>query len=307
MKSSLAFLAAAFTAASTLVFVPEAAAQSDADKALARDLSKDAAKALADGKYEEARDKFARAEALYHAPSLLVGLARAYVGLGKFVEAKEAYNQVLREKLPPNASEGFVRAQQDAGREIGTLDDKIGTGTIVVTAGGATLPSGLSATLDDQDLKAAAFGLKRPMNPGPHRLAVSAPGYDPVERRFDVAPRKDIVVDVKILKSAGALPPPDAGGSTAPTDTAPPTAPTATAATAGGAGPSGGGGMQRILGWSAIGVGGAGLLLGGITGGIAVARHGKLASDCLNGSCAGVPDAQARIDAYETVGTLSTV
>lgn len=298
MKTSSGWLAALLTTAA-LALAPDAWAQaSDADKALARDLAKEAAQALSDKKFELARDKFARAEALYHAPTLLVGLARSYVGLGKFVEAKEAYSQVIREALPPNASDAMKQAKVDAEREVAGLDDKIGSATIQVTANGGPLPSGLAATLDDAELKQAAFGLKRPMNPGPHRLTISAPGYEDVSRRFDVGAKKETSVDVRLAKKTAAapLPPP----SSASESSAKGSAVSSSAPESSGGGTS----TQAILGWSAIGLGGAGLLVGAITGGLAVKQHGELEDLCGDGKCP--PNTQDRIDRYETMGAVST-
>lgn len=300
MKSSSTWLAVVLSLAA-LSLSPHAVAQaSDADKALARDLAKEAAQALTEKRFDVAREKFARAESLYHAPTLLVGLARSYVGLGKFVEAKEAYTQVVREALPANASDAMKQAKADAESEVATLDDKIGAGTIQVTAEGGGLPSGLSVLLDDTELKQAALGLKRPMNPGAHRVVVTAPGFKSAERRFDVVAKKDVSVDLRLEKAAVA-----AAGATRPevlklTSERAPDADSATETHH-----SGTTGTQAILGWASVGLGGAGLLVGAIAGGLAVKRHSDLEKLCGGSTCPA--SAQDRIDAYNTMGTLSTV
>jgi hypothetical protein len=52
-----------------------------------------------------------------------------------------------------------------------------------------------------------------------------------------------------------------------------------------------------------IAVGGAGLIVGAITGGIALSKHGALAQTCPNGHCTGQ---QSAIDSYNLMGGLST-
>lgn len=66
---------------------------------------------------------------------------------------------------------------------------------------------------------------------------------------------------------------------------------------------------QRLLGFVALGVGGAGLLVGAVSGGLAVSRHGSLIDACPTGHCR--PDQKAAlqpdVDAYNTLGAVSTV
>ena len=83
---------------------------SASDRATARVLADEAGEALDQKNYEVAADKFGRAEALVHAPSLLLGLARAQVGLRKFVEASENYQRIMREGVAPGAPPAFVKA-----------------------------------------------------------------------------------------------------------------------------------------------------------------------------------------------------
>ncbi len=285
-----------------LLYAPGARAQgTEADKAAARELAKDAAQAFSDGKYQIAVDKFTKADQLFHAPTLVLGVARAYAALGKYVEAKEAYNRVILEKLPPNPSDQFVQAVSDAKSEIAGMDAKIGWGTINVAAPDNALPQGLQATLDQDDLKQASFGVKRPINPGQHELVITAPGFKTIDRRFDVKPHADVKVDVLLERLAPGTPPP------------PPPPPPGNGAGTGTATPLGGdtgsskGSVQRILGFVGIGVGGGLLVMGAVTGGLALSKHGQLKDLCPTGDCAGVPDAQSKIDSYELMGTLSTV
>ncbi len=56
-----------------------------------------AASALADRSAED------RATALVHTPALMIDWARSLVGLGKLVEAKERYEQIIREGVDANA------------------------------------------------------------------------------------------------------------------------------------------------------------------------------------------------------------
>jgi len=66
--------------------------------------------ALAGKDYTTAADRYARADAIFHAPTLLLGLARAEVGLGRLVEAEETYRRIVAEGLPPKPTPAFVAA-----------------------------------------------------------------------------------------------------------------------------------------------------------------------------------------------------
>jgi hypothetical protein len=54
----------------------------------------------------------------------------------------------------------------------------------------------------------------------------------------------------------------------------------------------------------AFGVGGAGLVVGGITGILAMGKHSTLSGECTS-TCP--PSAQSDLDSYHTMGTISTV
>ena len=292
------------------LMAPRAAAQtSEADKSAARELAKDAAQAFQNGQYQVAVDKFNKADQLFHAPTLVLGLARAYASLGKYVEAKEAYNRVIIEKLPPNASDQFIQAVTDAKTEIAGVEAKIGWGTINVASPEHELPAGLQATLDDLELKPATFGVKRPMNPGQHQLVITAPGYKDVDRRFDSKPHGEVKIDVTLERVGGGAV--VGNGTSTGTGTGTGTG-TVTGTGAGTGNPPAGdtgskGNVQRILGFTGIGVGGGLLVMGAVTGGLALSKHGQLKELCPTGDCAGVDGAQAKIDSYELMGTLSTV
>ena len=55
----------------------------------------------------------------------------------------------------------------------------------------------------------------------------------------------------------------------------------------------------------ALGVGGAGLVLGAVTGGLAIGKHGTLEAACGDGHCPA--SQQGTVDSYHLIGTLSTV
>ncbi len=255
------------------------AQSTDADKGAARQLSLEAQAAYTKGDYKTAAEKFRKADELYHAPTLLVGLARANVKLGNYVEALENYNRVIREKLPPNASTGFVNAVRDAKKEVKGLDEKIGWVTIVVTG-----PDEPQVSLDDVELKTASLGVKRPVNPGKHVVKAGAKGYLSGDKTFEITAGDNEELTLVLEKDPNA----SAGGGGG-----------------GGEGQPSSGSTLRTIGFVAIGVGGAGLIAGGVTGGLAMGKHGELEDNCPNGVCAA--GQQDTLDSYHTLGTISTI
>src|SRR5262245_22948116 len=106
-------LLAVFAAIALVGSPRRALSQSDADKTPARAPFRQAQQALTEKDYAGAADLFGRSDALVHAPTASLGIARAQAGLGKLVAAYETYTRIVREGLPPSASPAFVRAVDD--------------------------------------------------------------------------------------------------------------------------------------------------------------------------------------------------
>ncbi len=66
---------------------------------------------------------------------------------------------------------------------------------------------------------------------------------------------------------------------------------------------------QRTTGFVMLGVGAAGLLVGSITGGLALGKHSDITKTCLDGHCPAEQraDLEPKIASYDTMGTLSTI
>ena len=95
----------------TLLTAPLAAQTSPTEKAAARALANEGDAALKKKDYATAFDKYDKAARLVpEALTLTLGIARAQLGLGKLVEAREAYNVVVRTALD------LSLGRSDAGR-----------------------------------------------------------------------------------------------------------------------------------------------------------------------------------------------
>jgi len=289
------------------LLAPVASAQSDADRATARQLGQDGQQALDAKDYRAAEDHFRRADKLVHAPTLELGLARALAGVGKFVESQETYNRIVREGVAPGAPEAFKHAIDDARKEVETVSTKVGAVTITVKGRDGADVADPSVALDGQPINSASLGIRRAIDPGNHVLHVSAQGYKPADLNFPVTSGSNIDQPILLEKDLSAPPPPPApapGPATNATPAAaPPGAPPPTAEST--PAPSNKG---SIAPWIAFGVGGVGLVVGAITGGLALGDHSTLASECGSGSCpSNNSKDQSDLSSYHTMGALSTV
>jgi hypothetical protein len=284
-------LAAVVIAAS--LFSTAAHAQSDADKAAARQLGQEGQSALEQKDFKTAEDRFKRADALYHAPTLALGLARAQVGVGKLVAAQETYNRIIRDGVPPGSPAAFGRALEDAKKEVDTVAPRIGSVVIQVT--GFENPK---VTLDDVPVPVAALGVKRPADPGVHTVKATADGYKPAEGQVTVTEGGSGNVALTLEKDPNAAPPPPAEPALAKGGNEPQPAISTS-----------GGSMNKTAGIVALGVGGAGIVFGAITGIVALGKHSDVSDKCGGNADACDPSkvSQSDIDSYHTMGTLSTV
>jgi hypothetical protein len=265
---------------------------SDADKGTARELTIQGYAALNAKDWATAADRFSRADKLFHAPTITVGLARAHAALGKLVAAHEEYSRVTHEQVPANASAAFTSAIEDAGRELAALTPRV-PGVVINLKG----PEGSRVTLDDVEVPSAALGVKRPADPGQHVVRAIAVGHTPVQATVTLVEGGTQTVSLELKPGPGG-PPPAAiplGAAPPPGTYVPADEPT-------------GGSSRRTLGFAALGVGGASLVVGAITGGLALSKHASIEANCAGGHCPSGSELtnQPLINSYDTMGTVST-
>ncbi len=287
----------------TFLCASSANAQNEANRAQARELGEKGAQALDKKDFKGAETLFTQADQLYHAPTLLLGLARAQAQLGKYIESWESYHRIILEGAPPGANPTLLRAIDDAKTEIDSVASKRSKVTLTVT--GADSPK---VTLDGAALPGAALGLERPVNPGKHAVHAEAPGMKAGDGTFTVDPGKATTFTLALEREASAavvpVTPPPAGDTGAPPPTTGnPPPPGADVSTSDGS-------LNRTLGFVGLGVGGAGLLVGVITGVIAMGKHSDLSkSTCATKPCSS-SDAStfnSDLDGYHSMGTISTI
>jgi hypothetical protein len=266
-------LAAALALTATLT-ATHVMAQSDADKATARELALEGDTAIKAKDYVTAADRFKRADSLYHAPSLLVQYARAEVGLGKLVAAYEAYNRIVREGAPTGSSPIFVKAVEDAKKELAALEPRIPWLVLKLDGPGA---ADAKVTLDDGDFPSAAIGVRRAVDPGKHLIKAHAPGGPEAQRLLDVSEGGTATITLTV----------EAGKSTVETPVPAVTSPPVASATPKDR-PGDGGDTKpvkhsntlKILGIASLGVGGAGIIAGAVGGILALSKSSDLADSC---------------------------
>jgi hypothetical protein len=244
---------------------------------------------LADaGKCPEAIEKLSRAEALYHAPTILGRLGECQVVVGQIVLGTENLNRVVREQLPANAPKAFKAAQERAAKVLETALPRIAHLTVNVEPQDAKP----AVTVAGSPVPSALIGVERPTDPGKHVVVATAPGYLEARTEVELAEGGHQAVTLKLVpdpSTAVAAPPPVT--TPAPADT-----------TSANAGADSGKGT-KTLAFVMLGVGGVGLVTGGVTGFLAMQKKGDL--DCPDKTCTG---SQADdLDSANTMALVSTI
>lgn len=261
------------------------------DVAAARALGIQGVKLADSGKCDEAIDKLERAEALYHAPSILGRLGECQVEVGRIVLGTENLNRVVREQLPPNAPTAFVAAQERAKKVLEQALPRIAYLLVKVE------PAGVDSqvTLAGSPLQSALIGAERPTDPGSYDVEASAPGYRTARANVTLAEgaHQELTLVLTPEPTTVAATPTAEEPPPVAAEPAPATAPPAAA-------PSG---PNRTPAYIAFGLGGVGLLVGGITGIVAMSKESSL--ECPDHHCP--PSQHDKLDSANAMATLSTV
>jgi hypothetical protein len=260
---------------------PVLADPSAEDRATARSLAGEGYQALQTKDYSTAVDRFSRADALVHAPTLMIDWARSLVGLGKLVEAQERYEQIIREGVDAKAPKSWQHALIDATSEVAELKPRLAWVTITVNGTGDA-----RVTIDGTAVPPAAVGVRRAVNPGQRMLRVTAPGFLSQEKSLNLADGGEGTADFNLQ------PDPDAAAKPEPLPTQ--AVPVEQQA------------HDHTLSYVAFGVGAAGLVVGGVSGALFLGKRSELSKACNpNGDCRS--NEKSDLSSYHTFGTISGI
>lgn len=223
-------------------------AQSDEQRAAARSLAGEGARACSEERWQDCVNLFQRAESVVHAPPHLLYMARAEEKLGHIVRARELYLKISREHLADSAPQAFKDAQTAAADGAQKLEPRIAYLTIQLAGDGG---KPVEVTMDGEAVPAALIGVPRPVDPGEHRLEGKGEHLSAAPQAVNLADGQRAAATITFVAA------PDAAAVAA----APVAAQSASAATPEDSG-SGGTNTMRIASYAAFGVGVVGLGIG---------------------------------------------
>jgi hypothetical protein len=276
----------------TVALAAPAAAEQDnaALRSASRKLAQDGVTLLQQNQPEAASQKLEKAYELLQVPSVALWSARALVARGHLIEAAERYVEAGRLTGFKGDQQVQLQAQKDAARELEALTPRIPTLVIIVPQQAGDRPV---VTLDAKPVPMALIGEEQPVNPGAHEIKVSF-GARVVTRIVSLGEsekkRESITPDVT---------------SSPPVDKT--TEGAATPAALQGSDEAHSSSMRRTLSIAALAAGGTGLLVGGVTGGLALSKRSTLADsgNCRSGVC--LRSEQSNVESLNTMRTVSTV
>jgi hypothetical protein len=177
--------------------------------------------------------------------------AKALEGLGRLLEARDAY--LAAAHYPSKADEPavFTSARNDGQASADRLEGRIAS--LVLDVSGTKDGASLRVTIDNVEIPPDVARLPRRVDPGRHLILVTSPGYRTA--RLEVATTEGQEARVRVMLLPGES---GSEGVTPPAPSAP--------------------GSSRVPAFVAFGVGGAGLVLGSIFGAMALGDAGNLRS-----------------------------
>ncbi|WP_394839752.1 tetratricopeptide repeat protein [Pendulispora rubella] len=251
------------------------------DLAVAESLFREGKAAMREKRYDEACSKFAESMRLDPQMGTLLNLAACHEMNGKTASAWGEFNEVMAQAARSGQSSRVEFAKQHAAAVEAKLS-RVKFVSAPPTSAGATIK------IDGKAVGAGALGTSIPMDPGSHRIEVSASGKKSRDVTFDV-PQGPSTTEIQVP----ALD--DASVATAPS--AEPTTPKEPSRS-----PSSG---KRTAGFVLGGVGIAGLAAGAIFGVVYLGKKSDY-NQCT-GFCGGSEQAdQDQKSSAQTMGWIST-
>ncbi len=245
-------LGTVFASALSLSLVARSAnAQEANDKAAAEVLFEQGRALLLEGKVEEACPKLSESLRLDRGIGTMLFLAECWQRMGKTASAWAQFREA--ETIAANEKDAREKVARDRAEKLVPL-----LSTIVIRVPPEAKVPGLVVQRDGREVGEAVWGTKTPIDPGPHVIAASAPGYKAWEAKVTIDANADQgAVTIPILEKAPVAPPP-------PANEAPPSSGT----------------FQKGLGLGLAGVGVIGVAVGTAFGLSAIKKNDRADAHC---------------------------
>lgn len=228
------------------------------------------------GALAEALADFERAHAIMHVPTTALDLGVTQEKLGLLVEARATLLESLRTPAQPGEPEAFKRARASAKKLADEIAPRLATLEIVVSPDA-------TVRIDAAEIPTSSLGGPLKVNPGRHTLVV-AQGTQEQHRDVELQEGETKTVDLSSSRASSKPARERAKASTPPPATAP----------------------SNTLLWVGIGLGGAGLITGSITGLMAMNVYDDVTAQCAGGRLC-PPATHDDISRGSTFGTISTI
>ncbi len=232
---------------------------------------------------------FQAAHALMGLPTTGVEVAKAHAAIGHLVEARDVALAVSRLPVAKHEPAAQGRARADAAAIALALAPRIPS--LAVTIEGAPADAPVEVAFDGAPVPAAAAQLPRKLDPGRHVVTVACEGFGAERIEVELAEGAALTRTVKLARAAARAPTPPA------TQAARAPAPEAASASRGG---------WPVATWIGFGVGAAGLVVGGVAGGLSLSKASALAGAC-DAAKRCPPSAQSDLDAGKALAIVSDV
>jgi len=252
--------------------VTSVCAQTRQDRTKARKLAGEALDLYNAGDYEAALVKFDAADELVTAPTLKLRVARCLDKLDRMIEAKRKYREVIEVQLKRWAPPVHRTAQKQATKELKQLLAEIPSVTIAVRGVGS---ADAVVELDGRVLTPQELLEKRPVDPGRHIFEARVDDRE-VSENIEVLRGEDKRVVLTVPDPPPALPPPDRTGPL----------------------------VWQVAGWTSVGVGVVGVVMGTVAGVMVLDQDEELSQQCPNRQCP--RSIEADVSTFDTLRTVST-
>ncbi len=269
------------------VFVSSLAAHAQgSDKVAAEALFSEGRRLMAEGRIAEACQKFEASQKIDPGVGTSLNLAECYERSGKTASAWAQF----REAVSLARATGSADREQLARERAEALEKRLARLTISIQG---AAPSGLEVRRDGARLDPAELGIAIPVDPGSHAVTASAPGRAAYSTTVDVTGDGALVnVEIPELPPEAASPPPPASSVSTALDTS---------------SSSSSSSSQKTLAAVALGLGGAGLIVGGLFGFKASSTWDDAKAECSDYPYGCGPEGKSLEDDARSQALLSTI